>query len=77
LVAAPFTIDFQSEQEISAIDTIVESDKEDAPVLPELVLMPGGTIEPNGSFIVTAEQQSPLSVYWNDDGVLESRIVND
>jgi general secretion pathway protein H len=77
LVAAPITINFQVEQQDRAINTIVESDKKDAPVLPELVLMPGGTIEPAGSFIVTAEQQSPLSVYWNDDGVLESRIVND
>jgi general secretion pathway protein H len=77
LVAAPITINFQVEQQDRAINTVVESDKKDAPVLPELVLMPGGTIEPTGSFIVTAAQQSPLSVYWNDDGVLESRIVND
>jgi general secretion pathway protein H len=77
LVAAPTTIDFQTEPETSAIGVVIENDKEDAPVVPELVLMPGGTIEPNGSFIVTAEQQSPIRVYWNDDGVLESRTAND
>ena len=76
-VKAPIEMDFQTKQDISVISASIESNKEDVPVVPELVFMPGGTVEPEGKFIVASKQQRPISIYWNDNGVLESRIVND
>jgi hypothetical protein len=76
-VKAPVEIDFETEQDASVISASVNSNKEDMPVVPELVFMPGGTVEPEGIFIVAAKQQKPISIYWNDNGVLESRVVND
>jgi general secretion pathway protein H len=77
VIKAPIEIEFQAGQDASLIAAGVESDKEDVAVVPELVLMPGGTIEPKGSFIVTAKQQNSISIYWNDNGMLESRTTND
>jgi general secretion pathway protein H len=76
-VKAPIEIYFQTKQDVSVISASIESNKEDIPVVPELVFMPGGTVEPEGKFIVAAKQQRPISIYWNDNGVLESRVGND
>jgi general secretion pathway protein H len=77
VIKAPIEIEFQAGQDANLTATAVESDKEDVAVVPELVLMPGGTVEPKGSFVVTAKQQNSISIYWNDSGMLESRATND
>jgi type II secretion system protein H len=77
VIKAPIEIEFQTGQDASLIAAAVERDKEDVAVVPELVFMPGGTIEPKGSFIVTAKQQNSISIYWNDNGTLESRATDD
>jgi general secretion pathway protein H len=77
IIKAPIEIKFQAGQDASLIATVVASDKENVTAVPELVLMPGGTVEPKGIFTVTAKQQNPISIYWNDNGVLESRTIDD
>ena len=76
-VKAPIEVEFQTEQVVSVILASVDSNKEDISVVPELVFMPDGTVEPKGKFIVAAKQQKSISIYWNDNGVLESRVGND
>jgi general secretion pathway protein H len=77
IIKAPIAIEFQLGQGASLIATADKNDNVDAAVVPELVFMPGGIVEPNGSFIVSAKQQNSINIYWDDSGVLQSQIIND
>jgi type II secretion system protein H len=74
---APIAIEFQLGQDASLIATADKNDKIDVAVMPELVFMPGGIVEPKGSFVISAKQQDSINIYWNDSGMLESQVIND